>query len=68
MQMRVKTIGALVSLAMAITAMSACGGSDESGSSSSGPAKGTMTLWARDTQKAFMGLLADAYDKSHRRR
>ena len=33
---------------------------------SSGPAKGTITLWARDTQKAFMGPLADAYNKSHK--
>ena len=33
---------------------------------SSGPAKGTITLWARDTQKAFMGQLADAYNKSHK--
>ena len=64
--MRCKTIGAVVSLAMAITAITACGGSDESGSSSSGPAKGTITLWARDTQKAFMGPLADAYNKSHK--
>jgi multiple sugar transport system substrate-binding protein len=66
MQMRSKTIGAVVSLAMAMTAITACGGSDDSGSSSSGPAKGTITLWARDVQKAFMGKLADAYNKSHK--
>jgi multiple sugar transport system substrate-binding protein len=60
---RFKTIGVLAALALAVTA---CGGSDESGSKSSGPAKGTISLWARDTQKNFMGQLADAYNKTHK--
>jgi multiple sugar transport system substrate-binding protein len=50
-------------------AISACGGggSDDSGSkASSGPATGTITIWARDTQKQFMGSLADAYNKTHK--
>ena len=65
--MRMKTIGVLAVLVSLATGAGACGGSDDSGGgASSGPAKGTITLWARDTQKNFMGQLADAYNKSHK--
>jgi multiple sugar transport system substrate-binding protein len=61
------------SLVLAVVAcvaltLTACGGgdSDDSGTAaSSGPATGTITIWARDTQRQFMGSLADAYNKTH---
>src|SRR3954447_4229486 len=65
---RIKQIGALaVTGALALTAV-ACGGSDESSGSksASGPATGTISIWARDVQKPFMGQLVDAYNKSHK--
>ena len=67
--MRSKTIGALVALVACALAIAACGGGSDSGSSSaqsSGPATGTITIWARDAQKVFMGKLVDAYNKSHK--
>ena len=63
MRMR-RRIGALTAV-MAV-AVAACGGSSKSADEASGPATGTITLWARDAQKGFMGALADAYNKSHR--
>jgi multiple sugar transport system substrate-binding protein len=65
---RIKQISALaVTGALALTA-AACGGSDEGSSSksASGPATGTISIWARDVQKPFMGQLVDAYNKSHK--
>src|SRR3954468_4619470 len=65
---RIKQIGALaVTGALALTAV-ACGGSDKGSGSkgASGPATGTITIWARDVQKPFMGQLVDAYNKSHK--
>src|SRR5919107_1310683 len=48
-------------------AIGACGGSDgSSDQQASGPATGTITIWARDAQKVFMGKLVDAYNKSHK--
>lgn len=39
----------------------ACGGGSKPPASSSG----TITMWSRDTQKGFIGLVADAWNKSH---
>src|SRR5919107_6415407 len=48
-------------------AIGACGGSDDSADQqSSGPSTGTITIWARDAQKVFMGKLVAAYNKSHK--
>jgi multiple sugar transport system substrate-binding protein len=68
---RSKTISALAAAAALALGVVACGGSDSSDSgdqkaSSSGPATGTITIWARDAQKTFMGQLVDAYNKSHK--
>lgn len=61
----------LAALAIAATlavSATACGGSSSTSplDSASGEATGTITLWARDSQKGFMNLLADAYNKSHK--
>jgi len=40
----------------------ACGGS---GSDTPGSGSGTVTLWARDSQKSFINILADAWNKDH---
>ncbi|MCX4905248.1 sugar ABC transporter substrate-binding protein [Streptomyces sp. NBC_00878] len=40
----------------------ACGGS---GSDTSGSDSGTITLWARDSQKAFINIVADTWNKDH---
>ena len=69
--MRTKTISALAAAAALALGVVACGGSDNSSSgdqkaSSSGPATGTITIWARDAQKTFMGKLVDAYNSSHK--
>src|SRR3954453_15004374 len=67
-----KTIGALAVAAALALGVVACGGSDNSGSGdkssqqASGPATGTITIWARDAQKTFMSQLVDAYNKSHK--
>jgi multiple sugar transport system substrate-binding protein len=53
-------------VAMAIGACGGGGSGDSGTKTSSGPATGTFTIWARDTQKAFMGSLADAYNKTHK--
>src|SRR4051794_25519268 len=69
---RMKTIGALAAVAALALGTVACGGSDSNSSSSSsskqasGPATGTITIWARDAQKTFMGKLVDAYNSSHK--
>lgn len=61
----------LAALAIAATlavSATACGGTSSSPSldSSNGEATGTISLWARDSQKGFMDLLANAYNKSHK--
>jgi multiple sugar transport system substrate-binding protein len=67
MQMRKTSLRAIGALAAVALAIGACGGSSGgSASGGGGPATGTMTLWARDTQKAFMGALADAYNRTHK--
>src|SRR3954447_8894455 len=66
---RFKRISALAAVAALALGTAACGGSDSSSSSSgqsSGPATGTITIWARDAQKTFMSQLVDAYNKSHK--
>lgn len=52
---------ATISLALVA---SACGGGGETTSATDKPT-GTATLWARDSQKGFINLLADAYNKTH---
>ena len=63
-----RTLAVFAAVAALAGAVGACGGGDDdSGSASSGGAAGgTMTIWARDTQKLFMNQLADAYNKSHK--
>ena len=65
--MHTKTIGFLTLISVLAVVIVACGGSGSSGDqSASGPATGTITIWARDAQKTFMGQLVDAYNKSHK--
>lgn len=57
-----------IAASLAVTA-TGCGGSagSESLESASGQEpSGTITVWARDSQKGFMDLLANAYNKSHK--
>jgi multiple sugar transport system substrate-binding protein len=63
-----KTISALAAVAALALGIAACGDSDNSSGQqqASGPATGTITIWARDAQKTFMGQLVDAYNKSHK--
>ena len=60
----------LAALAIAATlavSATACGSSSSSSlDSSNGEPTGTISLWARDSQKGFMNLLASAYNKSHK--
>jgi multiple sugar transport system substrate-binding protein len=67
---RTKTISAFAVLIAVLMGLVACGGSDEpsggGSASGDGEATGTISLWARDSQKAFMSRLADAYNKSHK--
>jgi multiple sugar transport system substrate-binding protein len=58
-------VPAALCLALAISACGGGGSDDSDTKASSGPATGTITIWARDTQKQFMGSLADAYNKTH---
>jgi multiple sugar transport system substrate-binding protein len=63
-----RTIGVLAAVvALALGVVACGGGDDDSGAqTASGPATGTITIWARDAQKTFMGQLVDAYNKSHK--
>ena len=70
MKRTLPTLGAALASVALFT--SACGGSSGGGSGSSlnasagaKPASGTITIWARDSEKGFMSLLVDAYNKSH---
>ncbi|WP_336855519.1 sugar ABC transporter substrate-binding protein [Sinomonas albida] len=61
----------MAALAIAATlavSATACGGTSSSPSldSANGEPTGTISLWARDSQKGFMDLLANAYNKSHK--
>jgi len=68
MQLCSKRLGVPAVLVCVALAITACGGSsgDSSEKASSGPATGNITIWARDTQKQFMGSLAAAYNKTHK--
>jgi multiple sugar transport system substrate-binding protein len=69
---RFKTIGAVAAVAVLALGTAACGGgsgnsgSGSAASKSSGPATGTITIWARDAEKTFMSQLVDAYNQSHK--
>jgi multiple sugar transport system substrate-binding protein len=66
-KVRFKTLSVIAAIVSCALAIAACGGSDESSDqAASGPATGTITIWARDAQKVFMGKLVDAYNKSHK--
>lgn len=64
--MRKTKIGATAFIGFALT-VSACsgGGAPTTATQTNGKATGTITLWARDSEKAFINVLADAYNKSH---
>ncbi|MCW2811146.1 MAG: hypothetical protein JWP61_1604, partial [Friedmanniella sp.] len=64
MRSRIGIAAVLASLALMA---GACGGGDTgtSPAASSGPASGTITVWARDSQQGFMSQLVDLYNKSH---
>ena len=59
---RLIAVAAAVSLALAA---SACGGGDEATSSATDKPTGNATLWVRDSQKGFINLLTDQYNKTH---
>jgi len=61
-----KTLAVIAAIASSSIGLGACGGDSGDSAAQSGPATGTITLWARDTQKSFMGALANAYNKSHK--
>jgi multiple sugar transport system substrate-binding protein len=63
-----RTIGVLAAVIALALGVVACGGGDDDsgGQTASGPATGTITIWARDAQKTFMSQLVDAYNKSHK--
>jgi len=62
---RTTAAGAL--LTSVVLLATACGGSDTASSRSdtSGSGSDTITMWARDTQKGFINLVADAWNKGH---
>lgn len=60
--MRTRTTAAGALLTSLAVLAAACGGS---GSDTSGTGPGTITMWARDTQKGFINILADAWNKDH---
>lgn len=49
---------------LALIGVAACGDQEETSSATDDPV-GTATLWARDSQKGFINLLADAYNSEH---
>ena len=57
-----RTTAAGVLLTTVALLAAACGGS---GSDTSGSGSGTITLWARDSQKGFINLIGDAWNKDH---
>ena len=61
--MRTRTATAAGALLTSVALLAtACGGSDPD---PSGSGSGTITLWARDAQKGFINLVADAWNKDH---
>jgi multiple sugar transport system substrate-binding protein len=68
--MRRRVLGVAAAVASLTLVATACGGGggDTGGSgaaSSGGEASGTISIWARDSQKGFMTQLVDVYNKSH---
>ncbi|MEV7628339.1 sugar ABC transporter substrate-binding protein [Actinoplanes sp. NPDC089786] len=53
---------ATAALALAVTG---CGGGDTPESSATDKPTGNATLWVRDSQKGFINLLTDQYNKTH---
>jgi multiple sugar transport system substrate-binding protein len=69
--MRRRVLGAAAAVASLTLVATACGGGggDTGGSeaaSSGAEASGTISIWARDSQKGFMSQLVDVYNKSHK--
>ncbi|WP_269811304.1 ABC transporter substrate-binding protein [Kineosporia rhizophila] len=58
-------VAAAAAAAVALVGLAGCGGGDDETTSASDKPVGTATLWARDSQKGFINLLADTYNKSH---
>jgi multiple sugar transport system substrate-binding protein len=67
--MRRRVLGVAAAVAGLTMLATACsGGSDTGGSGGSdggGAPTGTISIWARDSQKEFMSELVDIYNKSH---
>ncbi|NMO54801.1 sugar ABC transporter substrate-binding protein [Actinoplanes sp. TBRC 11911] len=53
-----------IALAAAVLVVAGCSDAGATSSATDKPT-GTATLWARDSEKAFINLLADAYNKTH---
>jgi multiple sugar transport system substrate-binding protein len=66
--MRTTKVGAgavLICLTLGVSACGGGGGASTTTQAANGKTSGTITLWARDTEKAFINVLADAYNKNH---
>jgi multiple sugar transport system substrate-binding protein len=66
--MRTTKVGAgavLICLTLGVSACGGGGGGSTTTQAANGKTSGTITLWARDTEKAFINVLADAYNKNH---
>jgi multiple sugar transport system substrate-binding protein len=59
---RLAAVVAAVSLALAAAA---CGGGDDTTSKATDKPTGNATLWARDSEKGFINLLATQYNSTH---
>jgi multiple sugar transport system substrate-binding protein len=57
-------MAATAAVSLALVA-SACGGGDDTASSATDKPTGNATLWVRDSQKGFINLLTDQYNKTH---
>jgi multiple sugar transport system substrate-binding protein len=60
---RLVAIAAAATTTLSVAA--GCGGGSEAKSSATDKPTGTATLWARDSEKGFINLLADQYNKTH---
>ena len=67
--MRRRVLGVAAAVASLTLVAAACGGGGDTGgsegSSAGGEPAGTISVWARDSQKGFMTQLVDTYNKSH---
>jgi multiple sugar transport system substrate-binding protein len=57
------TAAAIAAFALVVSGCGGGGGGDTS--AANGKPTGTATLWARDSEKGFINLLADQYNKTH---